>query len=90
MMLIRLQSVLVAKLLFYVSAACASMSVVEFIIALKGQVKVWIVDVGLRIVTPIWGLASVVTCAVFLGLSTAEEPVRLFTPSGRRVVADSR
>ena len=62
-------------MLFYLSAALASMSVVEFIIALKSQVKIWLVDVVLRLVTPVWGLAGIIVTAVFLGLSTAAMPV---------------
>ena len=53
------------------------MSVVEFIIALKGQVRIWLVDIVLRLVTPVWGLAGVLVCAVYLGLSTSKVPVSL-------------
>ena len=51
------------------------MSVVEFIVQLKARVKIWLVDVALRIVTPVWGFAGVITFAVFLGLSPIEVPV---------------
>jgi hypothetical protein len=51
------------------------MSVVEFIIALKSQVKIWLVDIVLRLVTPIWGLAGIVVNAVFLGLAPVAVPV---------------
>ena len=53
------------------------MSVVEFIIALKAQVKIWLVDIVLRLVTPIWGLAGIVVCAVFLGLAPSSMPVSI-------------
>ncbi len=51
------------------------MSVVEFIIALKSQVKLWLVDIVLRLAVPIWGLAGIIVIAVFLGLSTTAMPV---------------
>jgi hypothetical protein len=55
------------------------MSVVEFIIALKSQVKIWLVDIVLRLVTPIWGLAGIVVNAVFLGLAPVAVPVSVLT-----------
>jgi hypothetical protein len=55
------------------------MSVVEFIIALKSQVKIWLVDIVLRLVTPIWGLAGIVVNAVFLGLAPVAMPVSVLT-----------
>ena len=64
-------------MLFYLCAAFATMSVVEFIIALKGQVRIWLVDVVLRLVTPIWGLAGILVCAVYLGLAESKVPVRV-------------
>lgn len=53
------------------------MSVVEFIIALKGQVKIWLVDIVLRLVTPVWGLAGIVVTAVLLGLAPSAMPVSI-------------
>ena len=53
------------------------MSVVEFIVQLKAQVKIWLVDIALRIVTPVWGLAGLIMSAVFLGLSPTTVPVSL-------------
>ena len=64
-------------MLFYISAAFASMSVVEFIIALKSHVKIWLVDIVLRLVTPIWGLAGIVVIAVYLGLAPVAMPVSI-------------
>jgi hypothetical protein len=53
------------------------MAVVEFLIALKGPVKIWLLDNVLRFVTPVWGLAGIVVYAVFLGLTTAYVPVSI-------------
>ena len=53
------------------------MSVVEFIIQLKGQVKIWLVDYVLRLATPIWGVTGLIVKTVFLGLTTSTVPVSL-------------
>jgi hypothetical protein len=68
---------LTAKLLFYLSVGLASMSVVEFIVKLKGPKKVWLVDYALRLVTPVWGIAGVISSVVLLGLKVQHVPVRL-------------
>jgi hypothetical protein len=53
------------------------MSVVEFIVALKGVMELWVVDYALRIIVPLWGLAGVILSAVYLGISSTEVSVRL-------------
>jgi hypothetical protein len=70
------QSLVVTKLLFYLSVGFASMSVVEFIVKLKGPQRIWLVDYALRLVTPVWGFAGVIQCVVILALGSAEVPVR--------------
>lgn len=58
---------LVSQLFFYVCASFASIAVVEFLIQIKGAVRIVLLD-ALRIVTPVWGLAGVIVVAVDLAL----------------------
>ena len=54
------------------------MAVVEFIIALKGPMKIWVLDNVLRYVSPVWGLAGIIVYAVFLGLTSTHVPVSIY------------
>ena len=60
------QAILTSELFYYISICLANLSVVEFIVALKGIMALWIVDYALRIIIPIWGLAGIVVTAVYL------------------------
>ncbi|KAK3110642.1 hypothetical protein LTR53_014861 [Teratosphaeriaceae sp. CCFEE 6253] len=70
------KSVLVAHLFYYLTAAFAIASVVEFLFQIKGPRRVLPLDV-LRVVGPLWGLAGVIMILVYLGTGSSNINVRL-------------
>jgi hypothetical protein len=64
---------LVAQLLFYAGAACSLCTVVEFMVQLKGTVRVPLLTI-VRYATVTWGVAGIVIMATFVGIQ-AKSPV---------------
>ncbi|KAK5140821.1 hypothetical protein LTR32_006474 [Rachicladosporium monterosium] len=66
---------LVAQLLFYAGAACSLWTVVEFMVQLKGTVRVPLLTI-IRYASVTWGVAGIVIMATFVGIQ-AKSPVRI-------------
>ncbi|KAK5137654.1 hypothetical protein LTR08_007949 [Meristemomyces frigidus] len=75
------KALLVAQLFFYLCATFASDAVVEFLMQVKGKVRVVLLD-GLRIITYIWGLAGIAVMTACLAISASKVKAPAFIVLG--------